>query len=142
MARFVLVHGAWHGAWCWDRVIPELGSRGHSAVAVDMPVDEPTAGWNEYADAVTRAIADDVPVVLVGHSLGGHVVPIVAERARVERTVFLAGGLPVEESFSALLKNHPDHFQPGLISRMQFAEDGASTWPVADAIDVFYNDCS
>src|SRR5687768_15458471 len=104
MARFVLVHGAWHGAWCWSRVIPELSSRGHDAVAVDMPIEQPSAAWSENADAIVDVIAhDDVPVVLVGHSLAGHVVPIVAERAPVQTTVFLAGGLPVEESFSALL---------------------------------------
>ena len=142
MARFVLVHGAWHGAWCWARVIPELTSRGHDAVAVDMPIDQPGAAWSEYADAVAGVIADDgAPVVLVGHSLGGHVAPIVSERAPVEMTVFLAGGLPVEESFSALLAKHPDHFRPGLVEKMRFAEDGATTWGAEDAVNVFYNDC-
>jgi pimeloyl-ACP methyl ester carboxylesterase len=122
-------------------VIPELSSRGHDAIAVDMPIDEPRAGWSEYADAVVDVISDDVPVVVVGHSLGGHVIPIVAERAPVQMTVFLAGGLPVEESFSAMMEKHPDHFQPDLVEKLEFAEDGATTWRAEDAIGVFYNDC-
>jgi hypothetical protein len=32
MATFGLVHGAWHGAWCWDRLVPELEARGHLGV--------------------------------------------------------------------------------------------------------------
>ena len=35
--RFVLVHGTSFGAWCWDRVIPELERLGHTAIAVDLP---------------------------------------------------------------------------------------------------------
>ena len=140
MARFVLVHGAWHGAWCWERVIPELASRGHDALAVDMPVDEPKAAWNEYADAISNVI-DDVPVVLVGHSLAGHVIPIVAERAPVQTTVFLGAGLPIAESFAALMQEQPEHFRPGLVQKMRFADDGATTWDTEDAIEIFYNDC-
>ena len=37
MALFALVHGAWHGAWCWEKVIPGLEAHGHRAVAMDMP---------------------------------------------------------------------------------------------------------
>ena len=43
MTTFALVHGAWHGAWCWDRLIPELENRGHSVIAMDLPSDDPAA---------------------------------------------------------------------------------------------------
>ena len=35
--RFLLIHGGFHGAWCWDRVVPELEQLGHKAVAIDLP---------------------------------------------------------------------------------------------------------
>jgi len=44
MATFGLVHGSWHGGWCWERLIPELEARGHRAVAVDLPAEDPAAG--------------------------------------------------------------------------------------------------
>jgi pimeloyl-ACP methyl ester carboxylesterase len=44
MATFGLVHGSWHGAWCWERLVPELEARGHRAVAVDLPAEDPAAG--------------------------------------------------------------------------------------------------
>ena len=69
MATFCLVHGAWHGAWCWERLIPELEALGHSAVAVDLPSHEPDAGFAEYAAAL--APAAEGADALVGHSLSG-----------------------------------------------------------------------
>lgn len=76
--HYVLVPGAGGAAWYWHRVVPMLEAAGHSAVAVDLPGDDETAGLPVYA-ALTRAAArghDDV--VLVGQSLGGFTVPLVA----------------------------------------------------------------
>jgi pimeloyl-ACP methyl ester carboxylesterase len=90
MATFGLVHGGFHGAWCWDRLIPELTSRGHEAVAMDMPSDDPDATLSDYVGAVVDALADvDGAVILVGHSMGGLVIPHVADRRPVERLVFI-----------------------------------------------------
>src|SRR6478735_92849 len=44
MATFALVHGSWHGAWCWERLEPELAARGHLAIAIDLPIEDPDAG--------------------------------------------------------------------------------------------------
>ena len=49
MTTFGLVHGAWHGGWCWQYLIPELEVRGHRAVAIDLPTDDPQAGAERYA---------------------------------------------------------------------------------------------
>ena len=142
MTLFVLVHGAWHGAWCWSRVIPLLEERGHAAVAMDLPIEDRSAGWGDYADAVIAAMDDaDGDVVLVGHSMGGHVIPVVAERRPVARSVFLAAGMPVEESFAALMQKHHDHFGPALAEKLVWAEDGGTTWRPDDAADIFYHDC-
>jgi pimeloyl-ACP methyl ester carboxylesterase len=71
----VLVHGAWHGAWCWDEVVSRLSRDGLDVVAVDLP--SVAAGGDLYDDArAVRRVLDDIPgdKVLVGHSYGGIVI--------------------------------------------------------------------
>jgi len=85
----VLVHGAYHGAWCWTRLVPELESRGLHAVAPDLPCDDPAAGLAEYAATVEGAVGERDDVVLVGHSLGSLTIPLVAAHVPVRRLVFL-----------------------------------------------------
>lgn len=90
MTTFALVHGAWHGAWCWERLTPELEARGHRVVAVDLPCDDPAETFSSYADVIVAALADeDDDVVLVAHSMGGLSMPIAAARRPVARMVFL-----------------------------------------------------
>ena len=82
MSTFALVHGAWHGAWCWERLTPELVALGHRVITMDLPVDDSSATFDDYADAVCTAVTD-IPgneLFLVGHSLAGVVVPLVATR--------------------------------------------------------------
>jgi len=87
MATFVLVHGAWHGGWCWDRLRPVLAARGHDSITVDLPCEDGSASFEDYAAVTLAAIPSDASdVVLVGHSLGGMTIPIVASR-RVVRCV-------------------------------------------------------
>src|SRR2546425_1097792 len=68
--HFVLVHGAYHGAWCWDQLRAELERGGHASTAVDLPCDDPDAGAERYVDEVIHAIPKHAnAVVLVGHSM-------------------------------------------------------------------------
>lgn len=93
---FGLVHGGAHGAWCWERVLAELDRLGHQGVAMDLPCDDDEAGANAYADTVVDALASaPPPVVLVGHSLGGLTLPLVATRLPTQRMIFLCAMLPV-----------------------------------------------
>jgi len=92
--EFALVHGSYHGAWCWDLLRPELEALGHRVVAVDLPITDPSAGATEYAAATIDAIADLRDPVVVGHSMAGLVVPLVAQARPVRRLVFLAAMLP------------------------------------------------
>lgn len=98
----VLVHGAWHGAWCWDHVVGALATDGWSVTAVTLPGhDRPgDAGriWNrisEYIATVGHAVDEATaaagrPAVLVGHSMGGHVVQRYLENADVALGVLVA----------------------------------------------------
>ena len=88
------VHGAWHGAWCWDKLRPELEGLGHRVVAVDLPAEDPAAGLQRYAELTRDAIVDADEVVLVGHSLGGASIPLVSALRRVRHLVFLCALIP------------------------------------------------
>jgi thioesterase domain-containing protein len=68
MTTFGLIHGAFHGAWCWGPLEAELRELGHEAVAMDLPCDDPAAGAARYAEVVAEALGDRGPVVIVGHS--------------------------------------------------------------------------
>src|SRR3954447_21126153 len=94
MSVFGLVHGAWHGAWVWERLAPELEVRGHHPVAVELPSDDVGKGLDDYARAVADALGDAEDVVLVGHSLGGLTVPLVPALRPVERIVLVAALVP------------------------------------------------
>jgi pimeloyl-ACP methyl ester carboxylesterase len=96
MTTFALVHGAWHGAWCWDRLAPELAAAGSRVVAVDLPCEDVSAGCREYADLVLESLADtpDDDVVLVAHSAGGLTLPLVAGATPVSAMVFVSALLP------------------------------------------------
>src|SRR6478609_9830058 len=95
MTTFALVHGAWHGAWCWERLSPLLQQAGHDVVTMDLPSEDGTATFDTYADVVCAALAGrDEDVVLVGHSYGGNTVPLVAARRPVRHLVYLCAMIP------------------------------------------------
>ncbi len=98
MSTFVLIHGGWHGAWCWDRVAPLLEQAGHKVVRFDLPghgEDRTPAAevtLQGYTDRVVEALdAQPEPVVLVGHSLGGIAISQAAEQRpeKIEKLVYV-----------------------------------------------------
>jgi len=89
-----LVHGSYHGAWCWDFLRPELERLGHRVITMDLPISDPALGAADYARAVDGALDPDSEPMLVGHSMAGLVIPLVAARRPVRRLVFLAAFLP------------------------------------------------
>jgi pimeloyl-ACP methyl ester carboxylesterase len=89
MASFILIHGSWHGGWCFDEVAAILRANGHEVMAPDLPGmggDEATLaavtlqGWADFAADLCRSAAQK-PVILAGHSRGGLVVSQAAETA-------------------------------------------------------------
>jgi pimeloyl-ACP methyl ester carboxylesterase len=94
VSTFALIHGGGGSAWDWHLVEPELRERGHEPVAVDLPGEDPSAGWSDYADTVVEAVGDRTGVIVVGHSLGGLTAPLVANRIPVDLVVFVAGMIP------------------------------------------------
>jgi pimeloyl-ACP methyl ester carboxylesterase len=151
--RFVLVHGGFHAAWCWQRVIPELDRLGHDAVAVDIP------GHGErIAEEATLASRRDAIVdvlapgdVLVGHSGGGFDITLAADAAAdvVSHVVYLAAALPREgRSYpeAMAMRNAEDGAFDAdvgeMLSYLDFAEDGSMRFATFEgAWKYFYHDC-
>jgi pimeloyl-ACP methyl ester carboxylesterase len=94
VGTFALIHGGGGSAWDWHLVVSELLERGHDPVAVDLPSEDESAGWWEYADAVVEAVGDRRDVVVVGHSLGGFTAPLVCVRIPVDLLVLVAAMIP------------------------------------------------
>jgi len=99
---FVLIAGAWHGAWCWQKIVPLLEAQGHRVRTPDLPAtgadisDPAKVTLESWARFVVDLIAAEAePVILVGHSRGGAVISRVAEilPGRIRRLVYLAGYL-------------------------------------------------
>jgi pimeloyl-ACP methyl ester carboxylesterase len=141
VSTFVLVHGAYHGAWCWDLLAPELRGRGHEAIAMDLPCDDARAGFDAYRDAVLDAMGDATgdDVCVVGHSLGGFTAPLVAAVRPVGHLVFLCtapvlGTLEAETIRSRMVA-------PELAAAPRFRDDlGRAVMAAADARRCFFDD--
>lgn len=95
MTTFVLVHGAWHGGWCWERLAPLLQQAGHDVVVPELPTEDGSADFDAYADVVCtdlRGCDDDV--VVVAHSLAGATGALVPDRRPVRHLVYLCAAVP------------------------------------------------
>lgn len=147
-SHFVLVHGAWHGAWCWSSVIPLLRAQGHGVTAVDLP-----GRWREPSELVGLTADDyvqvveqvlhsvDGPVVLVGHSLGGATISLAAERVpdRVRRLIYLAAFLVLDGQTVGAIAGTDEHSS---LSTLVRRDAGVSYVNPERANQVLYHDCS
>jgi len=139
MSTIVLVHGAWHGSWCWQRVTPLLENRGLAVRTVDLPSVGalPGAGTNLSADAAAvEAVIASVagPVVLCGHSYGGMVISHAAFE-RVTRLVYLCAFMPLESE--SVVSIGGGRHAPWI----QLLEGGLTLPDPAQTDTVFYGDC-
>ena len=139
MTTVALVHGAWHGPWCWERLQPELEARGHRVVAVDLPIEDPSLGSADYAAVVTRALDGvDDDIVVVGHSLAGLAIPHVALARPVRRLVFVCALLPQP---GQSLREQEDVFVDGFGDALARDELDRSYWPDGSAEQGLYPEC-
>src|SRR5215471_8421479 len=102
MSRYILVHGAWHGRWCWDQVVPLLRQAGHQVETLDLPGhgQDRTPILEVTLAAYTKRVCETLdaqaePVILVGHSMGGIVITQVAEERpeKIQTLVYLTAFL-------------------------------------------------
>jgi pimeloyl-ACP methyl ester carboxylesterase len=102
MKTYVLIHGSWHSAWNWHRVVPLLQQQGHRAIAIDLPgmgrdkTPIETVRMQTTVDKICQLIDNiEGKVVLVGHSKNGIMISQVAEyrSGKIEKLVYLAAYL-------------------------------------------------
>jgi len=126
MTTYVLIHGAGDVAWYWHLVDAELRARGHDVVAVDLPIDDDAASLSDYADTVVDAVGDRSDLIVVAHSFGGYVAPLVCDRLDADLLVLVSAMVPA----------------PGEPASEMFANTGYAAPEQEDSSDlaVFYHD--
>ena len=144
MATFVLVHGACHGGWCWEKVVPLLQAHGHTAHAPDLPglgkdtMPPANVTLADNVEKISRLLDKmEEPVVLVGHALGGVTIGQTAEarRRKIKALVYVCGLMPPSgkasrETFSTLSASVT--LAGGVWSLPSPGMSGAQTlWPLA-----------
>jgi pimeloyl-ACP methyl ester carboxylesterase len=149
MARFVLVHGAFGGAWCWEAAVGPLEAAGHSVEAIDLPGGggDPTppedVTLEGYAARVCDVLAQGEPAVLVGHSMGGVAVTEAAVRCpeRIAALAYVAAFVPGPgqslQALTQLPEGADDQVQAQLV-----VDPPVAHLPAAVAPDVIYNLCT
>ncbi|HSO94645.1 MAG TPA: alpha/beta hydrolase [Acidimicrobiia bacterium] len=148
-ATVVLVHGACHGAWCWDKVVAGLTERGIPCVAVDLPGHgdsrEPLGDLAAGAAAL-RATLDGIDrSVVCGHSYGGAVITEgAAEHPGVRHLVYITAFalLPGESTMAAATDGSDSDTATELGQAMAFADDGTVTFQAPAVVDALYHDCT
>ena len=141
----ILVHGAWHGAWCWRDLVAVLDRDGVAWRAPDLPSShspkDPTADLARDRDAVVTAAALDGPVILVGHSYGGVVVTEAAPALdNLAQVVYVAALVPLPgQSATDVSRESP---QRTLLDESMRVVDGHIELDPAGAGRALYHDCT
>jgi pimeloyl-ACP methyl ester carboxylesterase len=140
MTTYALLPGACHGPWCWTETIAALDDRGHRAIAIDLPCDDVTAGFDRYVEVTREALdgaGDDV--VLVGHSLGAHTAVRATHVMPVAAVLFVCGVIPPREGEDTSEEPHLE--ADGAFEGLERDAEGRIFFPdPADAIRDFFPD--
>jgi pimeloyl-ACP methyl ester carboxylesterase len=148
-ATVVLVHGACHGAWCWDKVVAGLTARGIPSVAVDLP------GHGESRESLGDLATDAADLgatldgidrsIVCGHSYGGAVITEgAAGHPGVEHLVYITAFAlePGESTMAAASGGSEADTATKLGEAMLFADDGTVTFQAPAVVDALYHDCT
>lgn len=149
MTNYVLIHGAFHGGWCWSEVSAGLEAAGHNVVAPDLPGagdDNTPLGDVTLALVVERVVETlrvlKEPAVLVGHSNGGVIVTQAAAQVpqMVSRLVYLAAFRPLHGESLMDLIGLPEGTGDGVKANITVTgEPPIATFDGAQANTIFYH---
>ena len=136
MSSILLVHGAWHGAWCWEPVIEHLpGAR-----AIDLPSVWAGGDFTADVEAVRAALDEmDAPVTLVGHSYGGAVISEAGSHPNVGHLVFLTA-FALDAGETVMSNSAPPTPETALGPAIRIDGDQISV-DLEQARQSFYADC-
>jgi pimeloyl-ACP methyl ester carboxylesterase len=139
-ATVVLVHGAWHGAWCWTKVARLLGEEGVPTRAVELPL----TSFADDIGATTRVLAAiGGPIVLCRHSYGGAVVTEAGRHPSVRSLVYLAAFALEEGESPMATATEANVPSTDLGNALIISDDGTTvTLDIGQTVDAFFHDCS
>jgi pimeloyl-ACP methyl ester carboxylesterase len=148
---YVLVHGAWHGSWCWQRIANKIMSLGHKVLAPDLPghgenhMAANQVTFNLYVEQITKLVQQQTePVTLIGHSMAGLVISQVADRipTHIDKLIYLAAFVPQQNK--SLLDIAQQFQSRGLDPFLDFnKEQGEIRLKlVPELIPIFFNRCN
>ena len=150
MSTFVLIHGAFHGGWCWYKVAPLLEKQGHTVLAPDLPshgrdkTPLSAVTLQLYVDSVCKLLdAQREPVILVGHSMGGGIITQVAEERpdRIKRLVYLTAALP--RNGQSMFEEFQQDTESAALANFVIAPDQSyATFRETGLKEAFYGDCA
>ena len=149
--RVVLVHGAWHGSWCWHKVATNLTKMGHKVRTPDLPghhrnpsplKDVTLAKYVAHIEGIIRE--EPQPVVLVGHSMAGVVISQVAENIpdKIASLVYVSAFIP--KNGGSLLDEEKQAAVPSVALEIAVNEsEGLISLSASKRVrELFYNKCS
>jgi pimeloyl-ACP methyl ester carboxylesterase len=150
LAHFILVHGSFHGPWCWARIAPLLQAAGHTVSIPDFADAKgaPYPGLPEYAALVAASVwAAERPAILVGHSMGGLVISQAAEQIapHLSALAYVTGLMLRDgETLNSFLAAHADLGVEDLVLQNMIVSEGGAlaTFPAEAAPAIFYNACT
>lgn len=139
---YVLVHGAWHSGRIWDPVVNELTARGFRAIAPDLPSDSVDACAADYCEALVEACAGLSDLVVVGHTSGCLMLPLLPARLTVTRLIYVNPLLPLIGSSFSDQMSAPDYTTLDDSGR-RYDRDARSYWEDREAFKArIAADCS
>ncbi len=129
-----MLHGAWHDPLCWEPVTERLEALGHNTTAPDLPLHDPTAGYEQRVRPAIEALEEaDGPVVVVAHSQSSALGPLVAVARPVSLLVYLCPRM----GFFEPPPGAPGPFREG-VPFPPARPDGTTVWDPEVAIEVMY----
>jgi len=136
----VLVHGAWHGTWCWERVITGLEAAGIPTYTVALHRGSVAADTAAVQEVIDKAVENTGKnVVVCGHSYAGGVISGL-DTTHAASLIYLCGVLPeIGVSIAGTLSQSSPHLSAATV----LSEDGRTVTLDPDQVcALFYNNCS
>jgi alpha-beta hydrolase superfamily lysophospholipase len=150
MNTYILINGSWHGAWCWNKVIPLLEKQGHKVITPELPghgednTPIKEVSLKSYTDCVCEILDTlEEPIILVGLSMGGLIMSQVSEYRpeKIKLLIYISAFvLKNDEAILSFIRRDKESL---LIHNINFSKDMSTMELKEDAIKkVFYHDCS
>ena len=150
MSTYLLIHGAWHGGWCWRKTVPLLEAKGHRVLAPDLPghgsdrTSPASVTLQSYAERICEiAGAQAEPVILAGHSMGGIAITQAAENCagNIGALVYVCAFLPRDgDSLTTWASQDPESMVNPTTTEPR--EDGTVGFKLGFSREAFYGNCS